>query len=64
VKIRWDNYRTEAYEQTEVPDPSLQITFEELRNEDGHTIARFNGDLWIRESDGTEWTDIAFGGRE
>ena len=65
VTVRWDNYAEgadQAGEETEYEGTSMQITYAELRNENGDVVAHFDRglDRWVRLSDMTAWTDIAW----
>ena len=63
-EVRWDNYSDEPndYDLTQEMGKSLQITFDELRNENGERIAEWieAEERWRRTSDGKRWTDIAW----
>jgi len=64
VTVRWDNYADAdgEGEETEHEGTSMQITYTDLRNEDGEVVAHFDRGLnrWVRLSDMTAWTDIAW----
>lgn len=67
VEVRWDNYSAEDAPEgicgkTEYSGESMQITFDAIRTENGDDIARWDAakDRWVRLSDGTEWTDVAW----
>lgn len=49
---------------TDGPYPSVQITYDEMRDEDDRTIARFDSitGAWTRTADGLTYSDIVITG--
>jgi hypothetical protein len=45
---------------TDGPYPSVQLTYDLLRDEDDRMIATLIGQHWLRQADGERYSDIVF----
>lgn len=62
ICVTWGNTRNDSSEQTWHKGTSMQITYEDLRDESGEVIAHFDHGLgmWVRLDDMSTWTDITW----